>query len=216
MDFGRLRVLACAMIFTIPGPALLFGQRPSEDRIYRFERQIVPVEDFKADGHILDIGGGGEGIIGRIKPSQVVAIDLSKEELVGAPAGSLKIVMDATDLKFLDGSFKTATSFFTLMFMKEEDQPRAVREIFRVLARGGRFLLWEVTVPERADPKRDVFVIPLLVKLPREEVSTGYGAFWPPRVHDESYFVKMAEAAGFKVLARRQHGLTFFLEFEKP
>jgi len=30
-----------------------------------------------------------------------------------APAGPLKIVMDATDLKFLDSAFDTATAFAT-------------------------------------------------------------------------------------------------------
>ena len=37
----------------------------SQDRVLRFERQFVAVEDFKAEGYILAIGGGGEGTIGR-------------------------------------------------------------------------------------------------------------------------------------------------------
>jgi SAM-dependent methyltransferase len=193
----------------------VFGQRPSEERIHRIERQTVQVEDFKAEGYILDIGGGGEGIIGRVKPSQTVAIDLMKEELVNAPAGPLKIIMDATDLKFLDASFQTATSFFTLMFMKEEDHAKVVKEIYRVLAPGGRLLLWEVTIPERADPKKDVFVIPLNVKLPKTEVQTGYGCLWPPRIHDMDYFSKLAGDAGFKVNASKSAGQTFYLELQK-
>jgi ubiquinone/menaquinone biosynthesis C-methylase UbiE len=96
----------------LAGVALLFGPT-------LFEMQEITVEDFSADGPILDIGGGGEGIIGRMKTTQVVAIDISREELADAPAGPLKIVMDATDLKFLDGSFATATSFYTLMYIPE-------------------------------------------------------------------------------------------------
>ena len=209
-----LRKFAPAAIVFVLSLTLLFGQKPSEDRIHRIERQTVELADFKADGYILDIGGG-EGIIGRLKPAQVVAIDLSKEELRDAPAGPLKIIMDATDLKFLDGSLKTATSFFTLMFMKEEQQPKAMSEIFRVLAPGGHFMVWDVIIPDRVDPKRDVFVVPLLVKLPREEVTTGYGTFWPAKVHDMAYFVAMAEAAGFKVVTKRQAGMTFFLDLAK-
>jgi ubiquinone/menaquinone biosynthesis C-methylase UbiE len=200
----------------LPMPVLnAFAQRPSEERIYRIERQSVTVEDFKAEGYILDIGGGGEGIIGLIKPAQTVAIDLMKDELANAPAGPLKIIMDATDLKFLDASFQTATSFFALMFMKEEDQAKAVKEIFRVLAPGGRLLLWEVNIPERVDPKKDVFIVPLNIKLPKSEVKTGYGCFWPPKVHDASYFLKLAESAGFKVASQKPAGQTFFLELQK-
>ena len=39
----------------------------------------------------MDICGGGEGIIGQMKPAQVIAIDLSKRELEEAPPGPLKI-----------------------------------------------------------------------------------------------------------------------------
>ncbi|MDH5201498.1 MAG: hypothetical protein OEW93_11465, partial [Candidatus Bathyarchaeota archaeon] len=52
----------------------------------------------KAEGFILDIGGGGEGIIGKLNGRQVVSIDLSAGELEETDNESLKIVMDATDL----------------------------------------------------------------------------------------------------------------------
>ena len=68
------------------------GERPAPERLHRYARQTIVLEDFAADGYILDIGGGGEGIIGQLKPAQVVAIDLSARELLGAPAGPLKNV----------------------------------------------------------------------------------------------------------------------------
>ena len=46
-------------------------------------------------GRILDIGGGGEGVIGRVYGPQVTAIDVSVEELAEAPEGFEKLVMDA-------------------------------------------------------------------------------------------------------------------------
>ena len=70
---------------------------------------------------ILDIGRSCRGTIGRVKPKQVVAIDISPSELKEAPADFLKIVMDATDLKFLDGSFGTVTAFYSLMYMKPDN-----------------------------------------------------------------------------------------------
>ena len=98
-----------------------------EDRFFIFEQQKVSVHDFEASGYVLDIGGGGEGIIGILKGEQVIAIDPNKRELEEAADGPLKIVMDARDLQFLDGSFETVTAFFTLMYLKSAD---AYKQVF--------------------------------------------------------------------------------------
>lgn len=96
-------------------------------------------------GSILDIGGGGEGIIGRIYGEQVTAIDNRQEELDEAPDGFEKRLMDAAELRFADLSFQHVTSFFTLMFMDEATQRAAIREAARVLRHGGRLHIWDAT-----------------------------------------------------------------------
>ena len=184
-------------------------------RIHRYEQQDLTVEDFAADGLILDIGGGGEGIIGCVKGEQVVAIDLNRRELAGAPAGPLKLVMDATDLKFLDDSFATATSFFTLMYMKPEDQQKAMNELHRVLKPGGRALVWDIVVPAQFDPKKDIVVYRFRFLLPKGEVKTGYGAKFPDRPHDLPYYEALAKAAGFSTVRRSETGRTCFVELRK-
>ena len=50
------------------------------------------------DGTVLDIGGGGEGIIGRLYADQVTAIDNRQEELDEAPGACRKLLMDATGI----------------------------------------------------------------------------------------------------------------------
>ena len=190
--------------------------QPDPSRIHRFDRQEIRLEDFPADGYVLDIGGGGEGVIGQLKPRQVVAIDLSARELLGAPAGPLKIVMDATDLKFLDGTFQTATSFFTLMYMSEADQARALSELHRVLVAGGRLLVWDLVLPARFDPVKDIAVVPLMIHLPDRQIETGYGTFFPKELHDVGYFRHLAARAGFEVVGERATERTFFLELRKP
>jgi ubiquinone/menaquinone biosynthesis C-methylase UbiE len=214
----------------ITGPALLFflpftisaqiqdapHPKISEERIYRYDRQDVTVPDFEAPGYILDIGGGGEGIIGRLKPKQVVAIDLNRRELAEAPPGPLKIVMDATELKFLDDTFPTVTSFFTLMYIKPADQDRVFREVHRVLAPGGRFLIWDVILPPRFDSAKDIAVFPFRFKLPGEIVETGYGTRFPDQPHDLAYFRRLAENTGFRETGSKQKDRHFFLELRKP
>lgn len=190
--------------------------RPDPSRIHRFDRQEIRLEDFAADGYVLDIGGGGEGVIGQLKPRQVVAIDLSARELLGAPAGPLKIVMDATDLKFLDATFQTATTFFTLMYMNETDQARALNELHRVLVPGGRLLVWDLVLPARFDPVKDIAVVPLTIHLPDRQIETGYGTFFPKEPHGVAYFRDLAAHAGFEIVGERATDRIFFLELRKP
>lgn len=111
----------------------------SEERWFMFDKQEVVVPDLDVAGHILDLGGGGEGVIGRLRPDQVVAIDPNRRELEGAAPGPLKVVMDARDLQFLDDTFAAATSFFTLMYIAGSDH-EVFAEVSRVLAPGAPVL----------------------------------------------------------------------------
>ena len=76
-----------------------------EKRLHRIEQQYVDISDIELAGRILDIGGGGEGIIGQLKGEMVISIDPDKAELEEAPCSSIKIVMSAEDLKFVDETF---------------------------------------------------------------------------------------------------------------
>ncbi|MGJ5815581.1 class I SAM-dependent methyltransferase [Paludibaculum fermentans] len=203
----------------IGGAAAQTQPRP---KMHRFERQPLKVADFDAEGYVLDIGGGGEGIIGRMKPSQVVAIDLYKNELMESPAGPLKIVMDATEMKFLDGQFATATAFFSLMYMQPEVQRKVFAETARVLKPGGRWMVWDAVLPMLADPgmeqgtKGPLFYFEF--HLPREVVKTGYGTLWPQVRMDLPYYRSLAEAAGFRIALAEETGgqfRTFRMELRK-
>jgi ubiquinone/menaquinone biosynthesis C-methylase UbiE len=184
-----------------------------------FERQDFVVNDFEARGYILDIGGGGEGIIGQMKPTQVIAVDLSKRELEEAPPGPLKIVMDATDLKFLDNSFETATAFFSLMYMRPEIQQRVFAEVFRVLTRGGRWIIWDAVIPRALEGGTRGPVFRFRFQLPGKVVNTGYGTFWPEAPMDLDYYKRLARETGFEIAkAEQQAGAfqTVTLELRKP
>ncbi|WP_371802314.1 class I SAM-dependent methyltransferase [Candidatus Lokiarchaeum ossiferum] len=187
------------------------------ENVYFIEKQEITVKDFECeDGWILDIGGGGEGIIGQIKGDQVIAIDFRKEELEETDNKALKIIMDARNMQFLDNSFETVTAFFTLMYIAhtKEDINKTMDEIARVTKPGGKFFLWDIVFDYPEGIEKQVIASYLKVNLPNgKSVSTGYGA----KIHRQnmSWFISLAEERGFTVIQKKFHDLVYFIEFIK-
>jgi SAM-dependent methyltransferase len=189
--------------------------QPTPDQVYVIAAQKVSLADFPAEGFLLDIGGGGEGIIGQLKGAQVVAIDPIQRELAESPAGPLKIVMDGSDLKFLDAAFQNVTAFFSFMFMPLNLHEKVFAEAYRVLVPDGHFRVWDVVVPPKGEHTEKFFAFDLEVSLPDRQVSTGYGLPWPAEGFDLEHYLQAAQAAGFKVAVKERQGPLFYLELEK-
>jgi SAM-dependent methyltransferase len=190
-------------------------QKPASKQIQIFPQLQVNVDNFEAQGYILDIGGGGEGVIGQLKGEQVVAIDINRRELEEAPPGPLKIVMDGRDLKFIDESFQTATVFFTFMYIDSQDHKKVFQELHRVLAEGGRLLIWDVIFPKRTDDQKNTALFPLKITLPQKEIRTGYGVRWPEGGLGLDHFLTLAEETGFSVTTEKAEDNWFYMELKK-
>jgi ubiquinone/menaquinone biosynthesis C-methylase UbiE len=112
----------------------------------------------RAEGQVLEIGGGtganlayyGEGVekLTVTEPESPMVKRLERNLNERAPEATL-LRAPAEDLPFEDDSFDFAVS--TLVLCTVDDQPRALRELRRVLRPGGRLLFIEHV--RAADPK---------------------------------------------------------------
>lgn len=186
-------------------------------RFHIFPKVELTLEDFESSGYILDIGGGGEGVIGRLKGRDVVAIDLRREELEEAANGFLKIEMDARDLKFLDETFNSATAFFSLMYVgTEEDQKRILEEVWRVLKPKGVFHLWEVDLHARPETDKEFYMVHVEYRIGEDVYTTGYGQRWPEESRGMDNYINLAKEVGFQHTRIEKNRNTFYLRFVKP
>lgn len=169
----------------------------------KLKREIV--------GSILDIGGGGECVIGRLYGPAVVAIDQSQEELDEAPNCCRKLRMDAANLMFAPGTFDNVTFFYSLMFMAEETQRKALKEAFRVLTPGGKLYLWDVEIPSAASYP---FLAELDIDLAGTKLHTTYGISKDDPQSGLS-IRQIAEKVGFEAINSSLHQGHFYLCFRK-
>jgi ubiquinone/menaquinone biosynthesis C-methylase UbiE len=122
--------------------------------------------------------------------------------------------MDAKDLKFLDNTFDTATSFFTLMYIPNEDYLTIFQEIYRILKRNGEFVIWDAVIPNKGDDDRKLLFIRLEVIMGDKKDETGYGVLWNKELNVD-YLSNMGRKTGFEILESKEEKNTFFLRLRK-
>lgn len=168
--------------------------------------------DQDLQGSILDIGGGGEGIIGRRYGAQVIAIDNRQEELDEAPDGFEKVLMDARQLTFLETSFDHVTFFYSLMFMSKETQKQAIAEAIRVLKTGGYLHIWDAEI-SKAYP--EPFVIDLDIQINDDLVHTTYGIISDLKDQTAESFHQQCKENGLELQKQSSSNQQFYLAYKK-
>lgn len=162
-------------------------------------------------GTILDIGGGGEAVIGQIYGNKVLAIDIIQEELDEAPDCCQKQLMDATNLQFADESFDNVTFFYSLMYMTEDVQRKSIQEAVRVLKCGGNICIWDSDI-DSAYP--EPFVVNLDICSGDSAIHTSYGIIKQGKQSSES-ILQFLKNAGISVgLFQKENG-QFYIECKK-
>ncbi|NHJ47654.1 MAG: class I SAM-dependent methyltransferase [Asgard group archaeon] len=179
---------------------------------------LAPSQEIKIPellpGSIIDIGGGGEGVIGQVGGKRITAIDLREGEIEEAkrlaPDANF-VVADATNLPFEDEEFDHATSFFTGMYMSNDIKEKAMKETYRVMKKDGEFWYWDSVVQEA----EELYIIPIKYILPNGTVKqTGYGV---KSYKDQTIptIKKMLEKTGFQVEIIENHEHWYFLKAKK-
>ena len=156
-------------------------------------------------GKVIDIGGGGAGVIAQVGGARVVAIDKHESEIDearGKAPDAQWMVADATALPFADHSFDNATAFFSCMYMPGGVLKQVFRETLRVLTKGGEFWIWDAEMA----PKGRAFAIRVQVGLPdKPSVNTAYGV--QAKEQSAEGMGRLLQEAGFELVesTRREH-----------
>lgn len=165
-------------------------------------------------GSVIDIGGGGEGVIGQAGGARVVAIDRRGSEIHEAKekaAHATWVVADATRLPCKSHCLDSATAFFSCMYMSHDVIREAFREAGRALKKGGEFWIWDAHMV----PRGGVFAIRLHVDVGEQRtINTTYGV----RAKEQSAagFAGLLREAGFEpeVTTKQRHW--FLIKAKKP
>ena len=140
------------------------------------EVQKINLKKFDDESLILDIGGGGEGLVSRIAGNRVCALDIRMSEVREAQIhghSSNWFVADGMSLCFKDETFDIVTLWFSLGYMSSWSTKEAVlREASRILKTGGQLSIMASRVPDNIER----FIFWVTFTLPDGTLSkTGYG-----------------------------------------
>ena len=117
--------------------------------------QNIKLQRFSGKGLILDIGGGGEGLVSRIEGNRVCVVDIRISEIREAQIhghSSNWFVVDGANLCFNDEVFNIVTLWFSLGYMNDWNTKRAVLdEAYRVLRKNGRLSIMASNIPKTTE-----------------------------------------------------------------
>ena len=165
---------------------------------------------------IIDLGGGGEGIIGQLYKENVTAVDSRQDELDETPDGPTKVCANAMNLPFEDNSFASATAFYFFMYLQSNDYKDVIKEAFRVLKPGGLFYIWDTLIPPKTHELKELFLVPVIAELPNKFIHTAYGVKWSNRLMNCDILSDITLEIGFKVHTKAENKNSFTLVCQKP
>lgn len=174
--------------------------------------QEIAFRRLPGSGLVLDLGGGGEGIVSRIEGSRVCAVDVNLNEIREAQIyGSSPqwLAGSGESLPFRKEVFEAAAIWFSLEYMTKWEMKRAaIQEAFRVLKRKGTLSVMSSKVVCREER----FLLMLRYTLPDGGVyESGYGV-WGNQGQTMEKIGRIIEQTGFLLTTRDDNGHWFHME----
>jgi ubiquinone/menaquinone biosynthesis C-methylase UbiE len=125
---------------------------PESHSLLETEVQKINLQQLSGKGLILDIGGGGEGLVSRIEGDRTCSLDIRMSEIREAQIhgqSSNWFVADGAHLCFSDAVFDIVTLWFSLGYMSNWTTKYTVLEAaHRVLKKNGRLSIMASRIPE--------------------------------------------------------------------
>ncbi len=166
------------------------------------------------DGKIIDIGGGGDGIIARDGLERVFPVDKFLSEIQEARDNAKAarwINAEAAMLPFPPQTFDLATAFFSLMYIPIADREAIFLEANRALKPGGEFWIWDAIMSS----KSGVYALRLKTTLQSAQVvQSTYGVKAKDQTLDT--LCMLLEKSGFSVINGEKQHHTLFIKARKP
>lgn len=164
-------------------------------------------------GRVLDIGGGGEGVIAQVGGGRVIAIDKYMSEIDEArgkaPAANW-MVADATAMPHPANVIDHATAFFSCMYMPDDVIEKVFRETWRILKTGSEFWIWDIPMTT----KSPVFAFRLQAEIrANPPIKTIYGV--KTKKQSVVTICHQLQAAGFETKVIADHKTNFFIKAKK-
>ncbi|MBD3159517.1 MAG: methyltransferase domain-containing protein [Candidatus Lokiarchaeota archaeon] len=139
--------------------------------------QRIPLPSLPDKGLILDIGGGGEGIVSRIWRQRVCAVDIRMNKIREAHIYPVRntnwFLSDGASLCFESRAFGAVTQWFSLAYMRTWEKKREViREAYRTLSTDGVLSI----LAAKIGGQYEKYILRVRFELPDGTISeTGYG-----------------------------------------
>lgn len=187
----------------------------NEPRVYEPPVQEILLDRIEKEGLIIDIGGGGEGLVSRIEGSRVYAVDVQMDEVREARIHnppSNWFVADGSSLPFRNSMFDVATLWFSLGYMKQWSiKTNVIKEVYRVLKEDGQISIKAMKID--CDEEKLVFRVDY--SLPDGTLSrTGYGVRGSQNQTLDTVSALLQEI-GFTILESQNNGHWFKIHCSK-
>lgn len=174
--------------------------------------QLIDLEPIPGRESILDIGGGGEGLVSRLEGQRVFAVDIRFDKIQEArlyDVHSQWILADARSICFQDASFNVASFWFSLgYFHSFKLKFAALAEAFRCMKEGGLLSI----IAAKIANKEEKHVFNAHFVFPNGSISQiGFGVRGKQN-QNVAIISQLVRSAGFKVIGSERHKYWFRIE----